>query len=116
MARRGATRLTAHARFMYCRFAMRQTPTKKRKRRDTQLVQFTIERAEFRRVCAMAKRADLSMAAFIRAALITHARVEAELAAHSARERADAERRLIERARDATPDSFTSHVTTGRAA
>jgi hypothetical protein len=86
-------------------FAMRKTPTKGPKR-FTRLVQFTLDNAAYRRMCVSARRADMSQAALIREALKTHFAVEDEIAAKIAADKAEAERRIIERSRAQSPDSF----------
>jgi hypothetical protein len=89
--------------------AMRKTPTKGPKR-FTRLVQFTIDAAGYRRMCAAARRADMSQAALIREALKTHFSVEDEIVARAAADRAEAERRIIERSRAQSPDSFVDSL------
>jgi mobilization protein NikA len=82
------------------------------------LVQFRMTQAEYRNVEAMAKRAELSVASFIRTALMTHAAVEKEMITRAAAEKAATmaalELRLLENARRANPDSFVHDATSGK--
>jgi hypothetical protein len=59
-------------------------------------IQLRVTAAELRYYTQMARRVDLPLSEFIRRALSTHAKVEGELAARAAKERAEHERALID--------------------